>query len=144
MQKPSTKTRIETIQQGFLLHVPFLLRCKSSLQKQGLKLCNCQIRISVFYRKWLQKRSTKTRIETSGNWSEHLLLLHCCKSGLQKQGLKRLSSPISITLLFCNRCKSRLQKQGLKHNRTSISTLIFSQLQKQSTKTRIETILYIE
>ena len=110
LQKQSTKTRIETFDTPAIFPT-MLLRCKSRLQKQGLK-----------------------PKESSHYWSHRI---HRCKSRLPKQGLKRLLDSLNLlglpdwlqkpstktrieTFLHksmpinCPGCKSRLRKQGLK------------------------------
>ncbi len=88
LQKPSTKTRIETQRQHDASNCKRAQCCKSRLQKQGLKHAPIAIR--------------------------YIRFLPGCKSRLQKQGLKH--APIAIRYIrFLPGCKSRLQKQGLKH-----------------------------
>ena len=88
-------------------------RCKSRLRKQGLKLIQCQSAQFLVLRK-LQKRSTKTRIETIISQQFPVHRIPCCKIGLQKQGLKLVCIYLRFAprVYFC--CKIGLQKQGLK------------------------------
>jgi hypothetical protein len=53
----------------------------------------------------------------------------CCKSGLQKQGLKRYKATENKKILFA-RCKSGLQKQGLKRSFPYLSIVDISLVAK--------------
>ena len=113
LQKPSTKTRIETLQE--------ILHLETKLQ--------------------LQKPSTKTRIETRWPRLRMFFLLSVAKAVYKNKdwNLRICVSPAKCMLC----CKSRLRKQGLKHfgpPKSKCKACV--QLQKPSTKTRIETEYY--
>jgi len=144
LQKPSTKTRIETLiiltplswalflvakavyqnkdwnmsKQGFSLLTFFSIRCKSRLPKQGLKQLSLSALLLLLLR--LQKPSTKTRIET-------ILISYTIISGspLQKPSTKTRIETFNLPShqsSYYQSCKSRLPKQGLKQSLIMFST----------------------
>ena len=110
--------------------------CKSRLRKQGLKL---ELpRIMSIICDLLQKPSTKTRIET---FSHQCHLTNICQ--VAKAVYENKDWNLWMQVIFfriSDSCKSRLRKQGLKHSAERFSNKCFFELQKPSTKTRIETI----
>ena len=192
LQKPSTKTRIETFNVLFGFSFSNEKVAKAVYENKDWNSTMC-ISCSSPLSSMLQKPSTKTRIETENCRLASFRAWKSCKSRLRKQGLKHdchiLSLQVVInvakavyenkdwnfiiscatcsycswivakavyenkdwnillvlfTFIFYSSCKSGLPKQGLKH---LMCFLVFpfqmKKLQKPSTKTRIETPLCV-